>query len=449
MDPSPSRTVAPERVDTVRPNDLSPANPTWGAMRHLAWAILVVALLAGCLSASPSATDDLDPDAGDGAGSAVLHDLPGELSGLESAASLGLNGSGAGLWIDEANHTLYASRLGGGLSILDVRDPQAPVEVGWISSPPDDADFDSLYARDVDIMHREDRTLALLAGGGQGIHVVDVTDPTAPEHVLTADRYGSHNLAVVPGTPYVYDSTGTGLYGKVAQPAIPVLDLSDLDDPQWTTIPIPNLVNDQPTQSDGCHDIVVRPDLDRAYCAGGGTMYAQGGGESFIWDISEPLDPDWLGVVDNPFIVYHHQAIPSEDGDILLINDEYIAPNCNTGPTGTVKQPTAAAWVYDISDPANPKMQGYVQADNTMLPSAEVPPGLPNCGSHFGDIVDGRQAATWGWYSGGTLLIDFSDPTEPTIVDRHADGPGIWEAKYHNGHAFSNGGGVVQALELV
>lgn len=402
-------------------------------MRHLAWAVLVVAILAGCLSASPA-----DDDAGDLADEETpgVTDqvLPDEISGYREVAIADADGSGNGLWIDEASDTLYATRAGAGLYIYDISDPADPKELAQLVEP----------ARDVDVMHRGNATYALLAAGSDGIHIVDVTNRTDPQLVTTADEWGSHNLAVVPGTPYVYDSTAVSPVSKVQDGGVvPVLDLSNVTDPEWTTFPIPREVNGVTTQSNGCHDVVVRVDLGQAFCAGGGSAgmtYGHGGGETFIWDISDdPTDPEWVGAADHPSIMYHHQAVASHDGDTLLVNDEFIAPNCNRADD--VKQSTAAVWVFDISDPSSPEQVGYVQAD--------APTNVPNCGSHFGDVVADRDVATWGWYGGGSLLIDFAQADQPEILDRKMGVGSVWDARYHDGHAFSNGGDALQVLELV
>ncbi len=390
--------------------------------------ILLTAALAGCIG-QEGPNEDLG-EASTPTDQDTQELLPETISGLEESTVLELEGSGTGIWIDEARDLLYSANGGGGFAVVDISDPDQPERLGLL---------DEIYARDVDMLQQGNTTLALLAGGGEGLHVVDVTDPREPELLATADDYSVHNVAAVPGTPYVYDATAVGADGKIMDPVIPVLDVTNPSDPTWETIPIPATVNGQPIQSDGCHDIVVRMDLGMAFCAGGGSMYAQGGGESFIWDISQsPLEPEWVGVIDNPSIVYHHQAIANEAGDLLFINDEFIAPNCQGVEAGdtTLGQTTAAMWIYDISDPTSPELVSWVQQ-----PRNEPPPtdgSVPNCGSHFGDLIDGRDVVVWGWYQGGTMLIDVSDPANPTILDQQDPTGSTWDARYHAGHVYGS-----------
>jgi hypothetical protein len=407
------------------------------------WAIGVgIAVLAilftGCIGSTGDGIEDASTEAPSANATNASEALPATITGLEETTSVSTEGGGNGIWVDEQRDLLLSSNGGGGLQLVDIGN-ETPEKLGTLGE---------VTARDVDLLRWDGTPYAVLAAGSAGIHVVDVSDPRAPEKVATADEYGSHNLAAVQGTPYVYDSTAVGPSGKAQGAFVPVLDLSTPEDPSWTTFSIPAQVNGRPTQSDGCHDVWVQEELDRAYCAGGGSAgmtYGHGGGETFIWNISEdPTDPEWVGLADHPSIMYHHQAVPSENGNHLYINDEFLAPNCRSmqpvesGPA--VKQSTAAMWVFDISDPANPEMRSYVQ-------NPEDTPHA-NCGSHFGDRIEDRNVLAWGWYGGGTMLIDVEDPANPEILDEVAADESTWDARYHDGRVYSSSASV-QVLDIL
>jgi hypothetical protein len=399
----------------------------------VATALLLIVPLAGCIGDTGQDTASTDAETPTGEETPVSP-LPDEIQGLAELSTVETEGSGTGIWIDEQRDVLISANGGAGMQLYDVSDAGNATQLGSLGN---------LSARDADLLRWNETPYAILAGGGEGIHVVDITDPRSPELVVTADEYSSHNVAVVPGTPYVYDSTAVGAQNKVTDPVIPVLDLTDPGNPAWVTIEIPAQVNGQATQSDGCHDVVVRQDLGKAFCAGGGSMYRMGGGETFIWDISEdPTSPVWEGIVDNPSIVYHHQALASQDGKLLFINDEHIESNCNGVSQGPVdaRQTTAAMWVYDISDPADPTMRSYVQVNDDEVND--------NCGSHFGSLVGDRPFLAWGWYEAGTLLIDVSDPDNARIADRIGPAGSTWDAKYHEGHVYGSSGNL-QVLDIV
>lgn len=398
-------------------------------MRQLLLILLLAATaLAGCAqeSSDPAGDEtDTQPPAADT--ETVMPSAFGE------TLSHAMDGSGQGIWVRDG--ILYWTN-GADLHLVDVSDPASPQDLGSV---------EDIGARDVDLVDWQDRTYAVLAGSSRGMHLVDVTDPAAPEHVTTVNlpSAGVHNLASVPGTPYVYSSGASGTTAS-----IDVADFTTPHDPVVHTFAIPTEMGGVAVTSDGCHDITVRVDLERAYCAGGGGMYAQGGGETFIWDISEdPTDPRWISMMDDPRIVYHHQAMVNESGDLLVINDEFIAPNCvhlDTPLPGALdpQVPTAAAWVYDISDEQNPRQLSLVQ-NPAIVEDMAVP---TNCGSHFGDMVPGHDAFAMGWYQGGTLLVSLEDPENPEILDRLGAEGSTWDARVMDGHVFHGSGDLLVTL---
>lgn len=396
-------------------------------------AACMAAALAGCLADGPATSDVELPE----------EDAPsilGPVSGFGDAVSLELPAGGQGTWIHEG--ILYHTN-GQDLHLVDVSDPTAPALLGSL---------DGIGARDVDILEQDGRILAFLAGSSRGMHVVDATDPSEPELITTVHMpsAGVHNLAAVPGTPYVYVSGSSG-----PARAIDVLDVTDPYDPVVHTFSIPATMRGVPVESDGCHDITVRVDLDRAFCAGGGGMYTGLGGETFIWDISEeaggPTDPTWVSMMDDPRIKYHHQAFANADGTLLIVNDEFIAPNClrvETPLPGALdpQVPFAAAWVWDISDGSEPRMLSFVQNPAT----AEAPaPEHANCGSHFGDLLPDQERFVMGWYGGGTMLVDFTKPEDPQILDILAPQGATWDARYADGHVFHSSGDLLVTPLLI
>ncbi|MGB0651703.1 MAG: LVIVD repeat-containing protein [Thermoplasmatota archaeon] len=381
---------------------------------------LLMAAVAGCL----------DNEDGSAAATALeeppeLPSLPETISRFGAVAITDLEGSGQGIWTH--GDTLYMTN-GGDLNLADISDPMDPKQLGAIQD---------IGARDVDVLEWDGRIYAVLAGSSDGLHVVDVTDPMRPTLTGTfpLPSAGVHNLAAVPGTPYVYASGASGT-GK----AIDVVDISDPANPLIHTFPIPATMGGIPVESDGCHDITVRADLERAYCAGGGGTYTGLGGETFIWDISEGAggvtNPTWVAMIDDPRLKYHHQAFVNLEGTILIINDEFIAPNCvrvETPLPGAAdpQVPFAAAWIYDVSDESSPQQMAFIQNPSGIEADEGGQPKV-NCGSHFGDIVLGHDAFVMGWYQGGTVLVDFSDPANPLLLDiADAAGGSTWDARVH------------------
>lgn len=412
-----------------------PFKPAWAMgspmSRRLPLLLVLAAsvALAGCIGATddapgadtagaenPAADEPADPG------------LPATITGLEESTTISTKGGGTGLWIDHDDDLLFSTNGGGGLVTVDVSDPENPETLDTLTDQ---------YARDVNVMEQDGRRYAVLAASDEGVVIVNATDPANLTKVSTTQvPPGSHNIVVVPGESIIYNADGGGkVWG---------LDASNPADPEVFSFPIPQSMDGQPVTSDGCHDISVRVDLGLAFCAGGGTRYGQGGGETFIWDITKSYkDPEWVSMIDDPRIFYHHQAIANEAGDVLVLNDEFIAPNCfrqEAGPV-TAQTPTASAWFWDISDPENPQQLSHVQH-----PLPDEP--AQNCGSHFGDVIDGRNKLVMGWYQGGTMMVDFSSPEDPTILDIAQPEGSTWDARYHEGHVYT-GSGEVQVLDVV
>jgi hypothetical protein len=447
---------------------------SWTLMRTVMLSLmLAVVALAGCTDGDSGADEGIGAVVpGSASWNAGIVDGPvGPFSVFADGVTVELPGSGEGIWLH--NHVLYWTN-GSGLTTFDVRDPMNPVQLATINEWTDnEGELRNLAARDVDVLELNGRVYAMLGGSGQGIHAIDVTNPAAPFYASNAPvlHAGAHNIASVEGTPYVYVAGSAGLpadtEGNQNTLYIDVADFTDLADPTMHSFAIPQQINEVATTSNGCHDITVRMDLGRAYCGGAGGQYLTGGGESFVWDISsDPLNPEWMSMVDDPRIVYHHQAFANADGTLMIVNDEYVGTypysNIATGPTGQGnpvgganncfsgdapssedQYPVAAAWIWDISDERNPVLLSHIQNDqgNEGEDGTPANPTEGNCGSHFGSLVDGQEAFVMGWYDGGSIFVDFSDPENPTMTDQvDPTGGETWESRYWNGYVFHASG---------
>jgi hypothetical protein len=377
---------------------------------------LLGAAFVGCIGSADENVDAASTEpATDDTPEAPNYELPNEITGLEPTADIPADG-GAGLWIHEGK--AYVAAQGDGFYVADVSDPKDPEKLGHL---------EGVQPRDADILEYPNRTVAALAAGTSGIHLVDVTDPERPELVSTLEMDApAHNLAVVEGEHKIYNSRSLG------DPVDPGIDIVDVTDPAEPTLEktwtFPDTVNGQPVLTTGCHDVTVYPLHDRAYCAGVT--------ETFILDVSDPMDPNVEGVIANPAINIHHWAQPSQDHDLLIIGDEYggtQAPACfgaqdtEQPDERTVSAPTGAIWFYDIRQPEQPTPLGWVS------PPMETENPRP-CTSHFGDLIPDRDKIAVGWYHQGVVLVDFTDPTAPRIVDQAAQDHNVWEAQYTNGH---------------
>lgn len=385
-------------------------------------AALLVASLAGCLSDdSPDGPDGGTGSPGGSARDVVPYDLPESITGMEHLG-VGNDVGTSGLWVEDG--LAYLSG-GAGLRIVDVADPANPILLA--------ADVEDSSSRDVDLLHHPNgRLYAVLARGGAGVGLVDVTDPEDPQKVANVDA-SAHNIAVVPNSTLVYNSRSISTHvpepGTTGQ--IDIIDFADPQNPTTTVWAFPAVAMTvggvpKPVAATTCHDITFDAERDRAFCPGIT--------ETHVWDVSDPANPTIAQVVAWPGNQIHHGAWGVSDGSILIIGDEFAG--AAAGPVcSTVDNPYAALWFFDISDLMTPLPLGYFQVeyDSAMNQNTAL------CTTHFGTPIEDRDLFVMGWYTAGTVLIDYSDPLMPTQVAHfRPDGDvNTWEARYWNGHVFT------------
>lgn len=323
---------------------------------------------------------------------------------------------GAGLVVRDG--FAYVSAVEAGFFVADVRDPPNAAKGGELGD---------LKAEDVALLDYPGRRVAVLAEGGVDTHMhfVDVTDPEDPEVLVSLDMgVAVHNVAVAPGTTLVYNARGGGRPMAV--------DIVDATDPQAPFVR--NVWEPGDDRLRSCHDLTVFPTHARAYCAAAN--------RTIVLDVTDLLEPVVLSTIQPQDLFFHHTAFPNQDHSLLIISDE----NRTMEPAITCSLPElpvlgcllpaepepkgGTVWFYDLADPEAPAFKGLVEP-----PIVEMPDRLYS--AHDGDFVGDRPLLAYAWFGAGLVLIDFSDPEDPLIVDRFGDDLNPWDAKYWNGHLFT------------
>ncbi len=387
--------------------------------------------------------------------------LPGALNQLDALHQTEVQGGGRGIAI--FGSLAFAGPNAGPLSIIDISDPENAKVLNTSADTP---------VRDADtILYPDGRLILITTQGGGNIVATDVTDPMHPKLASNVDTpAGNHNIAVVPGTPIVYN---TGM------------DIIDYSNPEAP------MVMGKFEGGDGCHDIAFFIDQAQekswALCAG----YAQ----TEIWDIADPLAPsllvaidypsvdkgipvvgerlDDLGVpqdaggldvpcVDNPApagpgrtpchtsatfpLSFSHLAILNHDATVLIMGDETGGGGINGcdfyvdgGEAGTASGPIGNLWFYDITDPKKPDLRGHYS------PSFSDADG--SCTAHFGKTIEDTNHVIMAFYSAGIVLVDFTDLSNPREVDRLDQGGNIWDVQYHQGYLFT--GDMARGVDVI
>jgi hypothetical protein len=375
---------------------------------------------------------------------------------------------------------VFGSALNSGFFIADVSDPTQPRLVYNATVP----DGETPFARKAEVIaHPDGRRTLVLATQSNGMHFWDVTDPANPVWASVLEFERNHYVAVMPGTEYVWNNPSAGSGGSNT-----LVDARDPYDPR--------ILGDYGTH--GCHGTTFQGGpgeaLWRGYCAG-----IQ---RTEVWDMAgfnvtqrdfgirlhavvdlmdqpvsgtpvtnPPIPSNPTGITTTPVRSLHHFATASADGDILIIGDEHRGGG-NPGacfaydPSTGKSTPLGALWFVDISDPADPQVLSWLSPPlvEPVAPSTPSSPSpdpsvagqavgsaysaVPNCTAHFGQVLPGEDKIVIGWYSAGVLLIDFTDPASPAILDQYQpEGVNTWSARVSNGYVFT--GDIGRGMEVL
>jgi choice-of-anchor B domain-containing protein len=249
-----------------------------------------------------------------------------------------------------------------GTSVVNVSDPAAAYETGFISGP-------SSIWRDIKTYGN---TAYVVTEGGGGMQIIDLTDPESPSLVNTYGGFSSaHNLYIEEASARAYPC-GT----NVAQGFL-VLDLSN------PTAPV-----SLGTYTDTyVHDLYVRDDI--AYIA------QINAGTFSILDVSNPAAPILLGGPITYPTAFTHNTWLTKDGSYLLTTDENVG--------GRVR-------IWDIQNLLNIQQVAEFQA--------------PVTSSIVHNVLVQDNTAYISYYTEGLRVVDLTDPTNPAEIGYYDTWPG-------------------------
>jgi hypothetical protein len=394
-------------------------------MRALLPCLLSLALLAGCFSpqANTQGTTTTPP--------APVPDpkVATDIKGMQLVSSV--RNSTLGEWVEDG--LAYLSSGSDGLRIVDVHDPANPVVLA--------KDIVDSESRDVDLIHHPNGHLyALLADSSEdGTKLFDVTNP-ANVTFVTRTPTCDHTVAVVPGTTVVYGSWSlcqTGSPQQILAGDVEILDFADPAHPVSKLYVFPPVAmtagGPKPITATSCHEMTFNAALHRAYCAAIS--------DTQVWDDTDPLNPKIVAVIDDPLVNIHHSVWDADNGTTLIIGDEFTGVILPT-PTCSDKAelPTSALAFYDIHDLAAPKRVGYYNIPYDAVVGEGESGMAKYCSTHLGDVIDGTDLIVMGWYSAGTVMVDFKDPANAkTVATWRATGASsVWETRYMAGHVYAS-----------
>ncbi len=238
-------------------------------------------------------------------------------------------------------------------AIVDVTNSAHPAIVANINAPGHSIKTWQHYAYSVNGLS--------LTGDGQ---IVDIADPANPKAV---GSFPTAHTVFIDQQGYMYLSDrGLRIFNLNPDPLKPALVWSD--------------------RRQGGHDALVI----------GNRLYDFYGFEgTFLYDITDRAQPNFLARIVDSTITFHHSGWITEDGNYLFICDE------------ASRYPDADITIWDIRDAANPKRVGAIADD------FETAHNL---------YIIGRYAYT-SYYGGGFRVFDVSDPLRPKMAGEFATTP--------------------------
>jgi hypothetical protein len=320
----------------------------------------------------------------------------------------------------------------GGFKIFDTgEDRKGFAPAGGLLCPATDSDVTLVRPGLVAVAHHT--ATCNPATKANGVYLADVSDPADVKVLGGVAATSAHTVTVHPSGKYVYANPG-GLNNGNGTTTI--IDISDPTAPTVAGRFTPDAV--------GCHDLQFTADGTLAFCAGLQKVE--------VWDVKDPAKPVVLNTVRNPAIQFAHNAVPSPDGKLLVINDEAFAGHDCATPAKVY----GSLWVYDISDPRNPALVsriaapegganpiGYSGPDLAGIDGRQVGPAAgwtrSWCAAHNYNFVPGTRMLVAGWFTAGVTVEDLTDAAEPVrVASWDSTNSIVYTAHYHDGRIYTN-----------
>jgi choice-of-anchor B domain-containing protein len=248
------------------------------------------------------------------------------------------------------------------------------------------------------------REYAILCDLYDQVYIVDVTDPA--DMRVTAHITGIPGYDVKTWDHYLYACDGNDAFNDsrvvdIADPANPIVlptgfasahafqvSSSGIMYAEYPGLRIYDL-NTTPTapallfETGGYGHDSMPKGTDRLYDFSGIDA-------TIIWDVTNPSDPDTLGLIDDPTIQFHHSGDVTADQNHLYICDEL-----STGSNADIT-------IWNIAQPSTPQRVGQIADPATV---------------HNIYVVGNR--AYVAYYSAGFRVYDISNPTRPLLEGQY------------------------------
>jgi hypothetical protein len=308
-------------------------------------------------------------------------------------------------------------------------------------------------------MFREPAAEPLPERGQEGVHIIDISDPTNPDVVAFVDTpCGSHTETLVPDLAnnrllvYSNSSAGTVFGGDPNDPTITSCAGIDI-----VEVPLANPANASylrfepsgdpghpPEEHHSCHDTaVILGDTNLVGCAGSDP--AGDGVNVFTTDPAQGgslVDPKWLYFKDTGGISLGHSASFTWDGEVLIVGHE---PGGGSGARcEATDDPLERTFFFLDADTGASIGQFTIPRPQT---------NVENCTTHNYNVVPlrDRYVMVSGNYQSGISVIDLTDPANAREIAYADPAPlvdpnppvgielgGDWSSYWYNGRIYES-----------
>jgi hypothetical protein len=352
-----------------------------------------------------------------------------------------------------------------GFRVIDVTDKANPTQLlnytGCNVGQGDVIVYQNILIRSWDAPASASNTCAgqAVGQGFEGIHIFDISDPTAPvmkkqlRMAATGNETGapigcgSHTATAVPdparGYLYIYNGGSSGTCRGIDVVRIKISDPTDAAFLRRVSHEVPTRVG-----NNSCHDNNVLMNVggtttSYAMCAGGNGL------AMYKFDLSLPSDVE--GGVERPTLLWSKQMpeVGTGHSGSFTYDGKYLIYGHEPGG-GSAARCQATSTIVERSlyflDPLTGDVKG------SMLHPR--PQNLrENCTWHNFNVIPTKAGyyATVGSYQSGISVLDFSNPAEPKelayadpaplVTDPYTPGivlGGDWSTYWHNGYIYES-----------
>jgi Ca2+-binding RTX toxin-like protein len=378
-----------------------------------------------------------------------------------------------------------------GFRIIDTTDPAAPVTVVDFACNGPQSDVSVAEAADgswylfqsidtpqtLETCNSANTNYTATPNAFEGIRIIDISDPANPEFVdAVPTDCGSHTHSLVPGSHtslegdenmvYLYISSyplsgqqqpGINPNGTECTAPHKKISIVSVDLASPTTASVVERGQNLFTKTfdfgsvtfAACHDIAIALGVNPNHGNPGDWAAGACFEEGQLWDISNPTNPVFVNRWrndNNTTVDLYHSAGFTWDGKILIFGDE--AGGGGEARCRFTKDQQGRFWFHEFD---SMKIVG----------SYKIPrPQSALCTAHIYNPVPNernRYLLSSSWYTGGTSVVDFTNPTEPKEIAWHSvkpidgqpdtmPGSNVWTTYWYQGNFYAHG---VRGLEIL